>query len=88
MPNRETYNKSKYLLTSNMFDPASQFQVSDFLPANNPVHVGYLSYNGQWIIKRINNGEIRWAWGMDEYETAWNGRAGLTYGFYNEIFRG
>lgn len=68
------------------------FQASDMDEASNPSYYGFLADDGRWIImeKTDNVGAtgittVRYCFGQSDYTTAWTGRAGLTYSYYNAI---
>lgn len=68
-----------------------QYQVSDTdEAAASPQYYGFLGKEGHWyIMKVINTAGVktyRYIQGHSDYDTNWTGRAGLTYGYFDEIF--
>lgn len=55
---------------------------------SDPSYFGYVSSNGEWYIKELNetNGTIRFVFGLIDYNTNWTNKSALTYSKYNEIF--
>lgn len=66
----------------------SIFEIADEDIAGDPMYFGYLNSEGYWVIQQrsASAGSYRYAYGTSAYSTAWTARAGLSYGYYNEIF--
>ncbi len=69
-------------------DSLSRYQTADFDSLSDPVYIGSLDEDGKWYIKRIciSSEMVDYAKGDSDYATSWAGRAGLTYGDFNNIF--
>jgi hypothetical protein len=65
-----------------------EYVTSDVDEATTTRYYGFLAYNGYWIIRKLvtTTGAMTYAQGKRGYDTAWTGRAGLTYVRYNEMF--
>ena len=68
------------------------YQASDVDDANNTQYFGFLNPIGNWIIIKYDTAAapktLRYVVGRKEYATSWTGRAGLSYGLYNEVING
>ena len=66
------------------------YQTSDVDDASNVQYFGYLNSIGQWVIskwdKSVSPKTMRYQRGKSGYATAWSGRAGLSYQYYNALF--
>ena len=63
------------------------YKPSDMDNAGAPEYYGFIAAGGGWYIMRIAGGaEFRYTAGESDYTSAWAGRAGLTYGYLNEVF--
>lgn len=67
-----------------------QYHVSDVDDAGTTKYYGFLRANGYWYILQENTTAspktYRYAVGTLDYTTAWTGRAGLTYGYFDTAF--
>lgn len=82
MPNYADANR--YLLVGNKF-----YAVSDVDEENDTKYYGYLAADSSWIIEKIiaTAGTVRYIGGHDDYASNYTGRAGLTYDYYDQIWR-
>lgn len=73
---------------SQISSPTASYELSDFDTAGDPLYIGSIRADGAWMIAEydIASGSARYAQGLDDYDTNWTGRAGLTYAPYNEVF--
>jgi len=64
------------------------FKVSDKDESGDPKYYGYLDKEGHWYIleEGVAADTFRYAYGASDYATNWTGKAGLSYGLYNEVF--
>ena len=64
------------------------YKISDIDDSSDPSYFGFLNKDGHWYIMEQNtaNKTYRYASGADDYSTNWEGRAGLTYSYFNEAF--
>ena len=53
-----------------------------------PIYLGYVTPEGNWYIKKIDNTArtMRFAVGLDSYAANWTGRVGLSYYYLYEVF--
>ena len=71
-----------------LFNKARQdFIIHDAEEGAENRYYGYLSALGTWIVMKqvISTGTHRYCVGKTGYAAAWTGRAGLTYGYFNEL---
>jgi len=61
---------------------SSAYKVSD-LDSGTTSYFGYVKPDGTWYILKLTDTEARYVKGTTNYTTAWTGRAGLTYTYYN-----
>jgi hypothetical protein len=68
------------------------FNIIEHVPCDedesgDPKYYGLISHLGTWVIIQHNetNGTFRYAVGKTAYTTNWTGRAGLTYGYFNDV---
>ena len=82
MPNYADANR--YIIKGDIF-----YAVSDVDELNDTKYYGYLSAESSWIIEKIiaTDGTVRYVSGHDNYATNYTGRAGLTYDYYDQIWR-
>ncbi len=52
---------------------------------SSPSYFGYISSQGLWFISKNGSNSNRYAGGKSGYQAAWNNRANLSYGYFNEI---
>lgn len=64
---------------SGVTDPFVGFVFADMNEGTPNSYFGYTTLNGAWMIKRFDGASLRFAFGVDEYTTAWAGRESLTY---------
>jgi hypothetical protein len=69
--------------TGTVTDPTILYKISDI---DETGYYGYLREGGAWYIMQGIAGTYRYARGNTDYATAWSGRAGLTYDYFNLIF--
>lgn len=64
------------------------YKLSDMATGSDPSYFGYVDAAGNWYIMKLTDstGQARYVKGASGYTTAWTGRAGLTYGYYDAIF--
>jgi len=64
-------------------DSTDKYLPVDIDESGDPKYYGFLSRNGDWYIMKISGGNIiRYVAGNTQgYQTAWTGRAGLTYDY-------
>lgn len=64
------------------------FYPSDQLTSGPVTYNGYLDRDGRWYITEQNTttGTFRYAKGSSNYSNNWDNRAGLSYGYFNEVF--
>jgi hypothetical protein len=67
-------------------DDMATYRISDLDTGSSPQYFGYVDKEGRWYIMELNSTEARYCKGPSDYETSWNGRYGLTYGYYRDIF--
>jgi hypothetical protein len=70
-------------------DPISlYFNVSDTDDAGDTKYYGFLRANGNWYIMRevTSAKTFRYCQGESGYTTAWTGRAGLTFDYFDVVF--
>jgi hypothetical protein len=63
------------------------YYIHDTDDSSDPKYYGFVDHRGSWVIMRETtaSGEFRYAASDNGYATNWTNRAGLTYGYYNEI---
>ena len=70
--------------------PTSEYMFSDKDDDASPNYYGFLNSEGGWYIMKetISAGAdtYRYIKGDSDYTTNWTGRAGLSYGYFNDIF--
>ena len=68
--------------------PQREYVSSDVDESTTTRYYGFLSFDGRWIIRKLvtTTGAMTYAQGKNAYDTAWTGRAGLTYVRYNGLF--
>lgn len=54
--------------------------------ASDPKYYGFVDTDGNWVIRKMTNNESTFARGITDHLTAWTGRAGLTYGTFDNVF--
>ena len=64
------------------------FKISDIDDASDPKYYGFLNSKGNFYIQREDSTlkQFRYFYGESGYATAWTGRAGLSYDYFNVIF--
>lgn len=64
------------------------FVISDIDDAASPNYYGFLGSAGEWyILKEDTTAKTyRYCRGTSDYTTAWTGRVGLSYDYYNVVF--
>lgn len=79
---------SEFSKGSAIIKSTDRYEISDMDISSDPSYFGYISSNGEWYIKQLNetNGTIRFASGLNNYTTNWTNKSSLTYSPYNEIF--
>jgi hypothetical protein len=66
-----------------------EYKLADWTDdAVSPVYLGYVTSEGHWYIKKIDNTArtMRFAVGLSEYATAWSGKVTLDYYYLYEVF--
>ena len=67
-------------------DPLIQYKTAGMDIASNPFYFGYINTKGAWYIKKLDTTSgITWTNGTLGYDTAWTGRAGLSYQEFNQL---
>jgi len=76
-----------YYLIHHVAGVTTIFEVSDEDLAGDPSYFGYVNEDGGWIIQQRNaaSGTYRYYKGSSGYTSAWTGRAGLSYTYWNLI---
>lgn len=70
----------------------SRDDLSDYFPSDieygTPNYYGFVDKDGNWYIQRDASGgtEFRYVKGSTDYTTNWTGRAGLSYGYFYDVF--
>lgn len=66
-------------------DPLLSFLITDLDEGGIPKYYGYCTASSAWMIRQYNEtaGTMRYAFGVDDYATAWANRASLTYNLPN-----
>ena len=64
-------------------DILSTYKITDI---DDTGYYGYLKADGSWYIMQENSGAYRYIKGDSDYSTAWTGRAGLSYDYFNQVF--
>jgi len=73
--------------TSDNQDPLAKYKDAGMDVATDDMYFGYIALDGSWYIKYLNTATgTTFCKGASGYSTAWTGRAGLTYGLFNDIF--
>jgi hypothetical protein len=67
-------------------DDLASYRISDLDTGSSPQYFGYVDKDGRWYILELTATIARYCKGSDSYETNWNGRYGLSYGYYRDIF--
>jgi len=62
------------------------YALTDIDDTTSTEYYGYTDKNGNWYIKQITSSAMRFIRGTSSYATNWTGRAGLTYGYFYDIF--
>jgi len=67
--------------------PTDGYEVSDLDDAALPSYYGFVHKTGAWyIMEETSGGTYRYSKGSSLYSTGWTGRAGLEYGYFDDIF--
>ena len=66
-------------------DPTIQYKISD-LASGDPAYYGFVGSDGSWFIMKETGGTYRYAKGTSGYSTAWTGRAGQSYDYFDATF--
>jgi hypothetical protein len=69
--------------TEDKQDILSAYKITDI---DDTGYYGYLKADGSWYIMQENSGAYRYIKGDSDYSTAWTGRAGLSYDYFNQVF--
>lgn len=71
-----------------MADLLDRFRISDVDDAGDTRYFGHLAMNSEWYILREDSvaKTFRYARGQGAYTTAWTGRAGLSYDYFDVVF--
>ncbi len=79
---------SEFSKGSAIIKSTDRYEISDMDITTDPSYFGYISFNGEWYIKQLNetNGTVRFASGLNDYDTNWTNKSSLTYSKYNEVF--
>lgn len=74
--------------TSVALDSLSQYHIADGDETGTTKYYGFLDKDGNWYIMKNDTtaNSYRYTKGSGAYSTAWTGRAGLTYGYYDVTF--
>jgi hypothetical protein len=64
-------------------DILSTYKITDI---DDTGYYGYLKADGSWYIMQEISGAYRYIKGDSDYSTAWTGRAGLSYDYFNQVF--
>lgn len=67
-------------------DPLAKYKISDLDEAGATKYYGNLAADGSWYILSLTTTAARYAKGASAYTTAWTGRAGLTYNYFDVEF--
>lgn len=67
-------------------DPLAPYKISDLDEAGATKYYGNLDDAGNWYILQLTSTAARYAKGTSAYTTAWTGRAGLTYDYFDAVF--
>ena len=67
--------------------PFNEFVLSNEETGTPDNYYGYLSKDGEWVIKHYDNaaGTYKLTKGETDYSTNWTNRAILTYAYFNEL---
>lgn len=81
-------NQSFTPLTVAISASLDQYKISDADETGAIKYYGFLDADGAWYIMEENTtaNTYRYSRGSSAYTTAWTGRAGLTYGYFNVVF--
>ena len=63
-----------------------RWAISDLDTAGETQYFGYLDAHGFWYIMQLTATTARYCAGESGYATNWEGRAELSYGYFNTIF--
>jgi len=65
-----------------------EYKLANWDTSSDPIYIGKIAADSSWIIMEINttNGTMKYDSGTSGYSTAWTGRAGLTYVYYDAEF--
>ena len=76
------------VMTQPEADILANYFATDFDESGDPAYYGFLDKDGNWVIMEVNetNGTVRYDSGSSAYTTAWTGRAGLTYNYFDVEF--
>jgi hypothetical protein len=69
--------------TEDKQDILSAYKITDI---DDTGYYGYLKADGSWYIMQEISGAYRYIKGDSDYSTAWTGRAGLSYDYFNQVF--
>lgn len=72
--------------TAQVQDPLAKYKISDLDEAGSTKYYGNLAADGSWYILSLTSTAARYAKGTSAYSTAWSGRAGLSYGYFDAVF--
>jgi hypothetical protein len=61
------------------------YQIADKDVALSTHYYGYVNNEGGWLIMEEGATAYKYAVGWSDYETAWAGRAGLTYKYWHKL---
>ena len=65
----------------------TNYKISDVDDSTNLEYFGFLEKDSGWYILKISGStEFRYVKGTTGYTTAWTGRAGQSYQYYDEVF--
>ena len=65
---------------------SSAYKLSDIDDTTATEYYGYLLADGNWYIMKVTATAARYCKGTSNYATAWTGRIGLSYDYYDVIF--
>lgn len=66
-------------------DPLAKYKISDLEEAATSYY-GNVAADGSWYILKLTSTAARYTKGSSAYTTAWTGRAGLTYDYFDVVF--
>lgn len=76
----------------NKIDPAEKnptdgYEITEIDDTSSPAYYGFVKKTGAWyIMQEDSTGAYRYTKGDSGFSTAWTGKAGLNYGYFNSIF--